>query len=178
MDSETAAIVRELKDRQEIYDCVMRYCRGIDRLDKEMLLSAYHPGAIDDHGTYCGPVDGFADYVFALHGAYQEFTQHHITNHRCEIDGDVARTESYYLFRCINKAPPWYNFSSGRYLDRFEKRDGRWAIAERICLVEARDEIWGPDGNEGNTDYEPASRNRDDPSYRRPLTVDRSRFTV
>ena len=34
MDAETAAIVRELKDRQEIYDCIMRYSRGIDRLDR------------------------------------------------------------------------------------------------------------------------------------------------
>lgn len=176
MDDETKALVRELKDRQEIYDCIMRYSRGIDRLDREMLLSAYHPGAIDDHGTYCGPVEGFADVVFELHGTYQEFTQHHITNHRCELDGDVAHTESYYLFRCINKEAPWYNFSSGRYLDRFERRDGRWAIAERICVVEARDEIWGPNGNVDNTDYVPPSRTHDDPSYMRPLTVDRSRF--
>jgi len=177
MSDDVAAMVRELKDRQEIYDCIMRYCRGIDRLDREMLLSAYHPDAIDDHGTYCGPVQGFADHVFQLHGTYQEFTQHHITNHRCEIDGDVAHTESYYLFRCINKEAPWYNFSSGRYLDRFEKRDGRWAIAERICLVEARDEIWGPDGNADNTDYVYARRDRDDPSYMRPLTIDRGRLS-
>ena len=47
MDAETAALVRELKDRQEIYDCIMRYCRGIDRLDRDMLLSAYHPDAVD-----------------------------------------------------------------------------------------------------------------------------------
>jgi hypothetical protein len=176
MGDDLEATVRELKDRQEIYDCIMRYCRGIDRLDRETLLSAYHGDAIDDHGTYCGDVQGFADHVFELHGTYQEFTQHHITNHRCELDGDVAHTESYYLFRCINKAAPWYNFSSGRYLDRFERRDGRWAIAERICLVEARDEIWGPGGNGDNTDYVPASRSKDDPSYMRPMAVDRSRF--
>src|ERR1700740_3561764 len=90
--------VREIIDRQEIYDCIMRYCRGIDRLDREMLLSAYHPGAIDDHGTYVGPIEGFAEYVFELHKTHQHRTQHHITNHRCEIDGDVAHTESYYIF--------------------------------------------------------------------------------
>jgi len=178
MDAEAEALVRELKDRQEIYDCIMRYCRGIDRLDREMLVSAYHPDAIDDHGsTYIGGVDGFADAVLALHSTYQEFTQHHITNHRCELDGDTAHCESYYLFRCINKAAPWDNFSSGRYLDRFEKRNGRWAIAARVCVVEARDEIWGPDGNEGNTEYVPATRNCNDPSYQRPLTIEPSRLT-
>ena len=75
MDAEAAALAREMKDRQEIYDCIMRYCRGIDRLDREVLLSAYHPDAIDDHGsTYVGGVEGFADALvatmvadFALH---------------------------------------------------------------------------------------------------------------
>jgi hypothetical protein len=176
MDTEAAALVREMKDRQEIYDCIMRYCRGIDRLDREMLLSAYHPDAVDDHGsTYIGGVEGFADAVLALHSTYQEFTQHHITNHRCELDGDVAHCESYYLFRCINREAPWYNFSSGRYIDRFEKRGGRWAIAARVCVVEARDELWGPNGNEGNNAYVPATRDRGDPSYQRPLTIDPAR---
>jgi hypothetical protein len=178
MDAETTALVRELKDRQEIYDCIMRYSRGIDRLDKEMLLSAYHPGAIDDHGTYCGPVEGFADHVFELHYGMQHFTQHHITNHRCEIDGDVAHTESYYFFRCLNREAPFYCHSSGRYLDRFEKRDGRWAIAERICVVEARDDNWGPEGLEINSAYFTPTRDKDDPSYMRPLKVDPARFTV
>jgi hypothetical protein len=178
MDAEAVALVREMKDRQEIYDCIMRYCRGIDRLDREVLLSAYHPDAVDDHGTYCGPVDGFADYVVDLHSTHQHFTQHHITNHRCEIDGEVAHTESYYIFRSLNKVAPLYTNASGRYLDRFEKRDGRWAIAERICLVEIRNEHWAPTGFEGYTDYMPALRDRSDSSYRRPLTVDRSRFTV
>src|SRR5579862_8645483 len=90
-------LLRELKDRQDIYDCVMRYCRGIDRLDRDILLSAYHPDAWDDHGTFVGPVDKFWDYVYALHFNYQHRTQHHITNHRCDLDGDVAHTESYYL---------------------------------------------------------------------------------
>lgn len=178
MADETAALVRELKDRQEIYDCIMRYCRGIDRLDRDMLLSAYHPDAIDDHGPYCGPVPGFADHVFALHYGMQHYTQHHITNHRCELDGDTAHTESYYLFRCLNRAAPFYNFSSGRYIDRFERRGGRWAIAARICLVEVRDEIWGPQGIENNVGYVDSLRDRSDPSYMRPLVIDPGRFTV
>lgn len=179
MDTEALALLREMKDRQEIYDCIMRYCRGIDRLDRETLLSAYHPDAIDDHGsTYCGPVEGFANQVFALHYGMQHYTQHHITNHRCEIDGDVAHTESYYIFRCLNREQPFYNFSSGRYIDRFERRGGRWAIAARICLVEVRDEIWGPQGIENNTGYVLATRDRNDPSFMRPLTIDRGRFTA
>ncbi|MDR2880740.1 MAG: nuclear transport factor 2 family protein [Azoarcus sp.] len=177
MDAEATEFLRDMKDRQEIYDCLMRYSRGIERLDREMLLSAYHEDAVDDYGdTYVGDVQGFVEAVFALNSKYQEFTQHHITNHRCEIDGDVAHCESYFLFRCINKVPPWYNLASGRYIDRFEKRNGRWAIAERICVVEARDEISGANGNDNETTYVSATRDCCDPSYQRPLTVDRSRF--
>jgi hypothetical protein len=178
MDGEIATLLRELKDRQEIYDCIMRYCRGIDRLDREILLSAYHSDAIDDHATYCGPVAGFADHVLKFHEQMQHYTQHHITNHRCEIDGDIAHTESYYIFRSLNREAPFYNFSSGRYIDRFERRVGRWAIAERICLVEVRDEIWGPEGIKSNTDFVTATRDRSDPSFMRPLSVDRRRFTA
>ncbi len=177
MDAGLAAMVRELKDRQEIYDCIMRYCRGIDRLDRAMLLSAYHPDAVDDHGTYVGGVEGFADHVFALHFGMQHFTQHHITNHRCELDGDIAHCESYYLFRCLNREVPFYCHSSGRYIDRFERRDGKWAIAERICLVEARDDNWGPEGMEVNSAYVEAKRDAGDVSYMRPLKIDRSRVT-
>lgn len=178
MDAEIAAIVREMKDRQDIYDCIMRYCRGIDRLDRDMLLSAYHTDAIDDHGTYVGSVEGFADHVFELHYGMQHYTQHHITNHRCEIDGDTAHCESYYLFRCLNREKPFYCHSSGRYIDRFERRDGTWAIAARICLVEARDDNWGPEGLEVNSAYQEAKRDSGDPSYARPLIIDPARVTV
>ena len=125
MDAESAALLRELKDRQEIYDCIMRYCRGIDRLDREMLLSAYHSDAIDDHGVYIGGIEGFADHVFALHFGMQHFTQHHITNHRCELGGDVAHCESYYLFRCLNRSGRicvynGHQFGSGHFVDHAE----------------------------------------------------------
>ncbi len=42
--------VRELQDRQSIYDCLLTYCRGVDRMDRELLLSSYHSDAVDDRG--------------------------------------------------------------------------------------------------------------------------------
>lgn len=178
MDGEAIALLREMKDRQEIYDCMMRYCRGIDRLDRDLLLSAYHPDGVDDHGTFVGTVEGFADYAFNLHITHQMRTQHHITNHRCEIDGNVAHTESYYIFRSLNRQPPLYTTASGRYLDRLEKRDGKWGIVDRVCLVDIRNEHWAPTGTEGDADYMPNCRNQNDTSYMRPLRVDCNRFTT
>ncbi|WP_221890845.1 nuclear transport factor 2 family protein [Microbispora sp. KK1-11] len=37
----------EWSDQQEIHEVVLRYCRGVDRLDMDLVRSAYHPDAID-----------------------------------------------------------------------------------------------------------------------------------
>lgn len=177
MDRELEKMVREMKDRQEIYDCMMRYCRGMDRFDREVIASAYHPDAVDDHGAYIGPVEGFIDYAFALHGRLQQRTQHHITNHYCEIDGDTAHSESYYIFRSLNVDEPWHSITSGRYIDRLERRDGRWGIVARICTVEVRDKGWDPTGQLLDGPNRVTSRDRNDPSYERPVMVDPARYT-
>jgi hypothetical protein len=40
----------------------VRCCRGVDRMDRELLLSAYHSDAVDDHGMFVGGPEAFADY--------------------------------------------------------------------------------------------------------------------
>lgn len=91
MNVETLArSVRALQDRQDIRDCVHNYCRGVDRFDRDLLLSVYHSDAIDDHGIFVGDPADFADWAFAFHGAQQRSTQHIVTYHTCELDGDVA----------------------------------------------------------------------------------------
>ncbi|HEX4110172.1 MAG TPA: nuclear transport factor 2 family protein [Solirubrobacteraceae bacterium] len=187
--------VAELQDRQAIQDCLMRYSRGIDRLDRELLLSVYHEDAIDDHGVFVGTPREFVDWAVAMHTATHLSHQHCIFNHTCELDGDVAHTEAYYMFVGLNrKGPPALAMSGGRYLDRFEKRDGRWAIAARVCI---RD--WAPltetpeqldqvaltivKGLDARTEELMRSgpqcrRDREDVSYERPLRVDPARRTL
>jgi hypothetical protein len=174
----TDAAVRELQDRQAVYDCIMRYCRGIDRLDREVMLSAYHDDAIDDHGDYVGRVEGFVDWAISFHETHQRETLHHITNHSCELAGDTAHAESYYFTRCVNRQPPWFNLISGRYIDRLERRDGRWGIVARICMVDIFDENSAPEGTAREGVYVPARRDRSDPAYQRPLTIDPTRINT
>ena len=176
MDRELERIVRELKDRQDIRDIVNKYCRGIDRLDREILESVYHPDAVDDHGVFAGTAKDFIDWVIQFHTTNQQRTLHLITTHNCELDGDVAHAESYFLYRALNRKPPFMNFATGRYLDRFERRAGRWAIAERICVVDIMDEHFDPLGNQGDQGKVRTARDRTDLCYARPLTVDRTRF--
>jgi SnoaL-like domain len=184
--------VRKLVDRAEILDCLARYSRGIDRLDRALVLSAYHPDAIDDHGKFVGSPEEFADWAFAMHRRLHVSHLHAILNHTCELTGDTAHTEAYFLFLSMNKSGRPWSASSGRYLDRFERRGGRWAIAHRVCLRDwaateapfngdwttltaaaaslSADERWFL-----STASSPA-RDRRDPSYRRPLTADPRRL--
>ena len=180
IDANLERALRALVDRQEIHDVIVRYCRGVDRLDRELILSAYHPDAIDDHGLFVGGPEAFADHFFAFHSKMQSSTQHIITNHFCDLDGDTAHTETYWLFAGMNRSGPALSLGGGRYVDRMERRGGRWAIAQRKCLYD-----W--QGQPGDYDLSPAqlqamlgagaaTRDRRDPSYERPLRVDPRRI--
>lgn len=140
MDDELREQVRRLADRAEIYDCMQRYARGIDRQDRALLRSAYHDGAVDDHVGFVGEVDDFIDWALAYHGSQTRY-QHYLLNHTADIDGDEAHAETYYLFIGTDREPANHmTISGGRYVDRLERRDGRWAIVDRVCLVEFMNE--------------------------------------
>ena len=186
--AELERTVTELADRQAIRDVLMAYSRGIDRLDRKLLISLYHEDAIDDHGVFVGTREEFADWAIAMHTTTHLSHQHCIFNFTCELDGDVAHTEAYYMFVGMNRAGTPMAMSGGRYIDRLEKRDGRWAIAARVCVrdwapLEKIPEAMDPaamtvvkDLNERTkqlmrTGSQPR-RDRQDVSYQRPLTID------
>ena len=56
-----AARLEELLGRQDILDCLTRFSRGMDRFDRELFLSAFHPDAEIAAGDFVGgPVDLYA----------------------------------------------------------------------------------------------------------------------
>jgi hypothetical protein len=183
--------VAELADRQAISDVLMTYSRGIDRLDRDLLLSVYHEDAIDDHGVFVGTPEEFVDWAIAMHTATHLSHQHCIFNVTCDLDGDVAHTESYYMFVGMNRAGDPLAMTGGRYIDRMEKRDGRWAIAARVCVrdwaplervPESMDpaEMTAVKGLDERTKELMRTgtrprRDREDASYQRPLTIDPAR---
>jgi ketosteroid isomerase-like protein len=163
--------VQELLDRQAIRDVVYRYARAIDRHDTELLESCYHPDALDDHGSFVGGARGLAESTHILHEGYLR-TQHHITNHFVELDGDTAHAETYYLV-VLRSNSGLTDFVSGRYVDRLERRRGEWRISARVTMCETVAEV--PTAEEIMKDldriFAPSTRDRDDLSYRRPLNV-------
>jgi len=166
---ELIAFVREQKDRHEIRQCLLRYTRGVDRHDAELMKSAYHADAWDDHTVESASGSDFCD--ITISGSRKKHVRHlhYIINHTVELEGDVAHGETYYFYWGENAgARPTIAF--GRYIDRFEKRDGRWAIAYRRCIIESsgtytetpRPGIYDQTG--------PSRRDRSDISYVRPLS--------
>jgi len=169
----TDVTIETIVDRAQILDCLHRYTRGMDRLDRELARSAYHDDAIDDHGGFVATVEDFLDWAFDYH-AKQIRHQHYVSNHSVELDGDTAHTETYYTFvgtdRDVTKP---VEIVGGRYVDRFERRDGRWAIAARVCVEEWRVLVPSALSNRlAAIVGRGVTRDRDDVSYRRPLTVE------
>lgn len=166
------AKVQELADRQEIHDCVTRYCRAVDRFDRELLRSVYHADAIDDHGSFVGDRDAFIDWALGYHHEQQISHHHMITNHTADIQGDTAHCETYWLFFGENRVKP-DTLAVGRYIDRFERREGRWAIAARVCVTESVNSIEPTELPEAFRSIQmgnaASTRSTDDVSWQRPL---------
>jgi hypothetical protein len=186
------AMTTELWDREQIRQCLHRYCRGVDRFDRELILSAFHPDFLDEHGKFVGTREEFADWALAMHEGAQLLHQHCLLNHSCEIDGTTAHAETYFMFVAMNRNGKPLTIGGGRYIDRLEKRAGEWRIAARVTLRDWSNLETIPDigdlsamtstaaslsqaerefMNEGRG----PSRDRSDPSYDRPLTVDPAR---
>ena len=132
------AALASLLEKQAVHEVVLRYCRGIDRLDEELVRGCYHPDATDTHGSFHGTIDEFVTWAFHLLGRY-EATMHLVANHLSTIVGDVAVAETYGVSHHRSDDPdPRRNLTVGfRYLDRLERRDGGpWLISRRIATTE------------------------------------------
>jgi len=133
----TSERLEQFMARAEIHDVLYRYCHACDRRDWAMMKSVYHPGAIDNHNTFDGPADEFVDYLAVRFDQAFGLTQHHITNINIEFHGDTAYVESYFIAFHRHKDDPNHDSQTGgRYVDRFETRDGKWLIAFRQVAVD------------------------------------------
>ena len=124
--------VEELLAKQEITDLVGRYMRGLDRLDRDLLRATFHDDATTDYGFFKGDPDAFCDMAMAA-------LREHLANHHMigqvliDIEGEVAFGEVYFqaFHRIVTDGEERDLFISGRYVDRYERRDGQWKFAFR-----------------------------------------------
>jgi hypothetical protein len=130
--------VAALLDKQEIREVVLRYCRGIDRMDQDLVRSCYHPDATDEHGSFFGGVDEYVAFAWKLMPRY-DATMHFVGNVLIELEGDAARSEAYCIAHHRSASGvPAHNLATGcRYIDTFERREDRvWRIAKRVVTTE------------------------------------------
>lgn len=142
-------VLQRLLDKDQIHEVICRYARGVDRGDEDLIRSAYHTDAYDDHVDYRGNIDGF---ILWLRERFKGFenSMHFLGNCLIEFAGpDVAMAETSYASRRLRK--PRGNEADGlgpndmicqqawgRYLDRMERRNGEWRIAKRITVTDDR----------------------------------------
>ncbi|WP_375400865.1 nuclear transport factor 2 family protein [uncultured Amnibacterium sp.] len=162
--------LEELGARAEIHDALLRYCRGLDRVDMGLVRGVFHPDAWVQfpESLHVGSVDGF---VAFLSGEMPRFvrTMHSLSNSLIEFDGPhVAHVETYLQAQHQGtEAHQWAGENVklwARYLDRFEQRDGGWLIARRRLVVDWMyrypKDGWFDDHPDASGD----SRNGSDPS--------------
>ncbi len=131
-----AAALQGLLDREAIRDCLYRYCRGIDRCDEEALRSAYWEDATDCHGAWNGSAESFIAQALArLRRGGRRV--HQVTNVLIDLQGDAAAVESgFFALQSSAAAPDRETFLCGRYVDRFERREGAWRVAARTVVYD------------------------------------------
>jgi hypothetical protein len=174
--SEQKKTLRYLADRQAILDCAVRFSRGVNRRDPELLKSAFHPDAVDDHGFFVGNRDDFVSWIDTVYDKIA-VTQHFVTNQTVDIDGDTAHAETYWIVANVMKGSISVVLRGGRYIDRLERRRGAWAIVARVCLIEwnctTGDLPTPPDVLAMLAQSGVSTTDKNDPSYLRPLRIRR-----
>jgi SnoaL-like domain len=131
--------IQRLLDKQAIAEVLYRRARASDRSDPELAHACYHPGATERHGAFDGEAAEFIDIVSWTRtrpGSPVVGMQHLITNILADFaNPDAAFVESYHVAYC-QMTSGLDAAIGGRYLDRFERRDGRWAIAHRDVIFD------------------------------------------
>jgi ketosteroid isomerase-like protein len=129
---------QEVIDEFQLRKLVHAYCRAVDRGDIESLRSLYHHDAVDKHGEFsAGTVDQFLEELTAAR-PYIRAMQHHITTVNFVIAGDAAEGEidTIAVHTLAGRDHDVDLLIGGRYLDKYERREGAWKIGKRTIVTD------------------------------------------
>jgi hypothetical protein len=162
---------KELAAKQAITEVLHRYCRALDRMDRPMADTLWHPDGTADYGPdiFQGTGQGFLDYVFATH---EKMSSHSHTVSNVLIDVDVeagtAGSETYasvWLRTLPIDGNVYDTRIRGRYLDRWSRRKGVWAIDHRTYVGDLMSTEQRPEGPLTDGSTVTGRRDRTDASY-------------
>jgi hypothetical protein len=157
-------ILGALADRQAITDQIYRYCRAMDRMDHALGYSIWHEAGTADYGegNYIGSGRGFVDHVNLQHAGLLAHS-HQVSNILIQLEGEIAGSEAYVTATLQMKRGDKRvrMLVLSRYVDRWSKRKGRWAIDHRIALMDLGEVVEVTP----MTLHKTGSRDSADPSY-------------
>jgi hypothetical protein len=127
-DSNTAWTIKQV---------LVQYCHGVDRCDQQMLSQVFWHDAEVNYGFGAMPAASFCESLIPSL-LEMTMTQHRLSNVMIFREGDVAKVQSYCdAFHLVGEQPALQEMQvGGRYLDRFECRDGIWKIARRTYVMD------------------------------------------
>jgi hypothetical protein len=163
--------LQEMLDEFQLRKLVHSYCRAVDRGDVATLRQLYHHDATDAHGAFStGSAEDFLAEIAASR-PYIRSMQHHVTTVNFAISGDNADGEIYTIatHTFIAGDRDVEVLIGGRYLDKYEKRDGTWKFIERTIVTDwarVNDPSLVDLSHPITRDTLKGSPDADDPSYR------------
>ena len=128
------AAIKELIDKAAIRDAMVRYSRGIDRHDPDLIAASLTP---DAHVHYGGWEDQGADNIvkrlMARITRYDTHT-HFMGDQEIQLNGDSADVETYAIIYIVYTVDGTQYLSTGgiHYEDRMARFNGEWRIQNRI----------------------------------------------
>jgi hypothetical protein len=130
--------LRDVLDRREIDDLLIRYATAVDSRDWALLDSVFTPDACLDYRSAGGIRGTFTEARQWLSEVLPLFTmtQHLVVNRSVEIDpgGEAARSRA--IFHNPNQllvdGEPWLFVVGGCYHDRLVRLPAGWRIALRV----------------------------------------------
>ncbi len=128
------AAIDTLVSRAAIQNLIAAYCRGVDRADEDLLRSLFWDDGTMISGVINGPAADFARGITEYCPANMEYCFHSVANVWLDVKGDHAVGEIYVLAHF--SAGGQDVMSGGRYLDRYERREGVWKIASRVFVAD------------------------------------------
>jgi len=139
MPTSDSASLQRLLDRAALQDLSGQYMRGLDRRDAALLRSLFHGDATTHYGAFSGGPDEFVAYAMGALSTH-EANQHLVgqINLTFSPDGATGEGEVYFhaFHRLARDGVRTDMVISGRYVDRYAFRDGRWGFTHRTEIVD------------------------------------------
>lgn len=131
--------IETLLAKQAISEVLFKRARASDRGDVELAMHCYHEGATERHADFDGlAADFLRDHSFTRVVPDSPVTgmTHIVTNILIDFaDDDHAFVESLHVAWC-QMTDGVDATIGGRYLDTFERRDGRWGLTNRDVIFD------------------------------------------